>query len=288
MRNRRVLRRTVRAVGVAVAVTVHVRVAYIADPVSIRILLIRIGDQRTVVLVIGHAVVVLVGVAGIAYAIPVRVRLIRIGNQRTVVRGIRHAVVVLVGVAGIAYAIPVRVRLLGVCNLRAIVLVIRHAVVILVLVNAVRNAVAIRIRESLVGLPVTVVIQAVANLGHGGIALAYLLARNTQGLTFACTVLVGDVTLVRWNVVIGLPVAVIIHVVTGLRSRHPGITRLVTRVMAITASELVFLVTCCFITIILECLRAGTLPFDRRTLFYLSPALGYVPAFVSRGTIRPR
>jgi hypothetical protein len=185
-------------------VAVLVLLAGIAGPVLVRVLLVRVGGQRAVVAGIGRAVLVVVEVAGIALLVQIRIRLAGVGEVGTVVLRVEHPVAILVEVARVAVAVAVQIGLEGVERLETVVQRIRDAVAVQVRVAGIADvvliqivllrivhrravvrgigdgvpilvgletvglAVLVRVRETLVGLPVAVVVLAVTGLRAPG------------------------------------------------------------------------------------------------------------------------
>ena len=123
-----------------VRVGVGARIARVAAPIPVCVLLARVRHVGTVVDGIDPTVAVAV-VAGVADAVAVPVRLSRMGDGRTVVAAVRDAVVVGIhpivvpgtDVAGVAVAVAVRVRLRRIRRGRAVVRNVDDAVAVDVL-----------------------------------------------------------------------------------------------------------------------------------------------------------
>ena len=122
-------------------------VTNISESVTVRILLVPVLHQRTVVFLIENPVVVLVGVAGIAQSVlvcvllvqihyegtiitgvsshvlsgRVGVHLVRVGDQRTIVRSVGDPVIVSVVITGVSDTISVAVLLPGVGSVDTVV-----------------------------------------------------------------------------------------------------------------------------------------------------------------------
>jgi len=157
-------RSAVFCVGGAVAVLVPL--TRIPHAVIVAILLPRVLYTNTIVRAVFHAVSVQVVVARVAQTIPVDVRLLRVFYANTVVRAIGYCISVSVGVASIAQAILIQVLLARILHANTIIRTVGDAVVVGVVVHAVSHTISIDIRESVVHIPVTIVVQAVADFGR--------------------------------------------------------------------------------------------------------------------------
>jgi len=149
-----------------VAALVVVDNSYV-HPRTPQVALTRIGSAGVIVVAIN----VLFALTDITDLVAVEVRLIRIRNERAVVLQVRHRVAVVVFVARVALFVAVGVDLVGVRVQRTDVIHVEHPVRIVVIVQRVHGPVLIRIRTALVDLFVAVVVFGIALLGTGGLAL---------------------------------------------------------------------------------------------------------------------
>ena len=196
-------------------------VANIAESVSIRVLLVPVLHQRTVVFLIENSVVVLVRVAGIAQPVlvcvllvqvlyegtiitgvsshvlagGVGVHLVRVGDERTVVRGVGDAVIVSVVIAGVSDPVSVTVLLAGVGGVDTVV---HPALRILAGDIVVRPAVQIPVRPAELAVPgpanltLTDVVRLPQRFDAVGVLVADRSVRADPGPVGAADVLVAD------------------------------------------------------------------------------------------------
>lgn len=94
-------------------------IAYIADAIVIKISLVRVCCEGTIIVGVKHAVVVVVVVADVTQPVTIIVGLVCISRERTIV-------------AGIAHAITIRIKLIDIARGRTVVDAIQHSVIVLV------------------------------------------------------------------------------------------------------------------------------------------------------------
>jgi len=232
-------------VGVGNTIVVDVGIAGISQSVSVRVQLVWIEHERTIVRFVGDSVVVVVGVNTVSNSVAVGVReslvdlpvtvvvdtvarlegpRVHVFVERLAVIPVGNSIVVGIGIAGISHAVPVEILLIRIPEVGTVVLGVLHAVSIPVIAHTVSETVPVGVREILVNPAVTVVIQSVAYLRLRDRRITGLDSSHALELASAGAVGIGRFTVSQVDDVIHDTVAVVVHAIALLGSSEQGVT----------------------------------------------------------------
>src|SRR6266516_1354269 len=198
------------------------RITNVANAVVVKISLVSVRNERTIVNSIKDAVVVVVRIAAVANTIVIVVCLIGIGCERTIITGIGDAITIGVWTTGCVH--------LGVWrSVRTLVIGVGHTIAVIVCVNTIGLAIVVRVGEAFVDVSVAVIVQAVANFSGAGM---------NAGVRVIAIRVIDDIT-TRWcrrtdqSAVACITEAIAIRVaVVGLRRVNAGIAVVAIRVVS--------------------------------------------------------